>query len=165
MKVLVTYHTQSGNTEKLAKAIYDSVTQDTSKDMLPLKEAGALDEYDLIFCGFPVHSSSVPVPAEKFIKSIPQGKKVVFFATHGSLRGGPLAITAFHYAISLATKLKVLGTFGCRGEVKPQIIDSVRQNPEHRWWAAEAQSAAGHADAGELADAKEFAGWMVAKAR
>ncbi len=165
MKVLVTYFTKSGNTEKLAKAIYDGVERQVPKDILPLKEVQNVDGYDLIFCGFPVHSSSIPVLVEKFIKNIPESKKIAFFATHGSLRGGPLAITAFHYAISIALKLKVVGTFGCRGAVDPQIIDSLIQNPEHRWWAIEAQSATGHPDAAELDDAKEFAGSMLVKIR
>ena len=166
MKVLVTYFTKSGNTESLAKAIYDGgIEQKASIDMLPLKEVQGVDEYDLIFCGFPVHSSSIPVPVENFIKIIPENKKIAFFATHGSLRGGPLAITAFHYAISIAKKLKVVGTFGCRGAVDPKIIDSLIQNPEYRWWAIEAQTAGGHPDADELDDAKEFAGSMLAKTR
>jgi flavodoxin len=166
MKVLVTYFTKSGNTERLARAIYEGVIEKkASSDMLPLKEVQGLDEYDLIFCGFPVHSSSIPVPVENFIKNVPEDKKIAFFATHGSLRGGPLAITAFHYAISIARKLKVAGTFGCRGAVDPKIIDSLIQNPEHRWWAIEAQSAGGHPDAAELDDAKEFAASMLAKTR
>ena len=165
MKVLVTYFTKSGNTEKLARAIYDGQKEKATLDIVPLKEVQSVDEYDLIFCGFPVHSSSIPVPVEKFIRNVPENKCTAFFATHGSLRGGPLAITAFHYAISIAKKLKVVGTFGCRGAVDPKIIDSLIENPEHRWWAIEAQSAEGHPDAAELDDAKAFAGSMVAKAR
>ena len=165
MKVLVTYFTKSGNTEKLARAIYDGQKEKATLDIVPLNEVQSVDEYDLIFCGFPVHSSSIPLPVEKFIKNVPENKCTAFFATHGSLRGGPLAITAFHYAISIAKKLKVVGTFGCRGAVDPKIIDSLIQNLEHRWWAIEAQSAEGHPDAAELDDAKAFAGSMVAKAR
>ncbi len=165
MKVLVTYFTQSGNTKKLAEAIYDGVERQAAKEIFPIDEVQDLDEYDLIFCGFPVHASSLPGPVEKFIKTIPEGKNVALFATHGSLRGGPLAITAFHYAICLAPKLTIVGTFGCRGEVNSKVIDSLMQNPEHRWWAMESQSALGHPDQGELEDAKEFAGWMIAKIR
>ena len=165
MKVLVTHYTKSGNTEKLAEAIYDGVEQITSKEIIPLEQVQSVDEYDLIFCGFPVHSSSIPVPVEKFVKNVPDGKHIAFFATHGSLRGGPLAITAFHYAISIAPKLSVVGTFGCRGAVDPQIIDSLLENPEHRWWAIEARSAAGHPDAGDLEDAKGFAESMLTKIR
>jgi hypothetical protein len=107
----------------------------------------------------------VPAKVEGFIKSIPEGKKLAFFVTHGSLRGGQLAISALYYAFSLALKPSVIGTFGCRGQVKPGLIDALLKNPEHKAWAMEAQSAAGHPDKSDLEDGKEFANLMIAKAR
>ena len=163
MKALVTYYSESGNTEKLAKAIFDGMNA-PGKEMASIGEANA-DEADVIFIGFPVHASSVPAKVENFIKGLPEGKKVAFFVTHGSLRGGQLAITALHHAISLAVKLTVLGTFGCRGQVKPELIEALLQKPEHRGWAMEAQSAAGHPDDADFEDGKEFADLMIAKAR
>jgi flavodoxin len=163
MKALVTYFSESGNTEKLAQAIYEGVNA-SAKEIAPVSEANA-NEADVIFVGFPVHASSVPTKVEKFIKDIPQGKMVAFFVTHGSLRGGQLAITALHYALSLALKLSVLGTFGCRGQVKPEIIEALLQKPEHKGWAMEAQSAADHPDDADLKDGKEFATLMIGKAR
>ena len=163
MKALVAYYSESGNTEKLAKAIYDGISV-PEKEMMPIGEANATDG-DVIFIGFPVQASSVPATVEKFIKSVPEGKKLAFFVTHGSLRGGQLAITALYYAFSLALNHTVLGTFGCRGQVKPSIIDSLLNNPEHRGWALEAQSAVGHPDNADLADGQEFADLMIAKAR
>ena len=93
---------------------------------------------------------------EAFIKSIPEGKKLAFFVTHGSLRGGQLAITALYYALSLAVKQTVLGIFGCRGEVKPNLIEALLQKPEHKAWAMEAQSAAGHPDVRILKTARNL---------
>jgi flavodoxin I len=163
MKALVTYYSESGNTEKLAQAIYDGIEL-SEKDILPIGEVKDIGGYDLIFCGFPVQASSLPGKAESFIRNIPQGKKLALFATHGSLRGGQLAITAFYYAMSLAPKATILGTFGCRGEVKPGIIEALMKKPEHKGWAIEARSAAGHPDKADLADGKEFAGLMARKA-
>ena len=79
--------------------------------------------------------------------------------------GGQLAITALHHALSLAVKLTVLGTFGCRGQVRPELIEALLQKPEHRGWAMEAQSAAGHPDNADFEDGKEFADLMIGKAR
>lgn len=163
MKALVVYYSESGNTEKLAKAICDGINL-PQKEIVPISEANT-NGYDVIFVGFPVQASSVPPKVEKFIKSVPEGKKLAFFVTHGSLRGGQLAISALHYAFSLALKVTVLGTFGCRGQVKPSLIDALLKNPEHKSWAMEAQSAAGHPDEEDLKDGKKFAGWMIAKAR
>ena len=162
MKALVAYYSESGNTEKLARAIYGGINA-PEKEINPINDANAKD-FDVIFVGFPVQASSVPTKVEEFIKSIPEGKRVAFFVTHGSLRGGQLAITALYHAFSLALKLTVLGTFGCRGQVKPDLIDALLKNPEHKAWAIEAQSAAAHPDDADLEDGKEFAGLMIAKA-
>jgi hypothetical protein len=64
----------------------------------------------------------------------------------------------------LAPKARVIGTFGCRGEVKASLIESLLENPEYKFWAREAQSAAGHPDDADLADGKQFASLMLLKA-
>jgi flavodoxin len=162
MKALITYFSQTGNTEKLARAIYESVH--VEKDIIPLKEAGDVEQYDVIFCGFPVQSHGVPPAVSHFIKSLPEGKKLAIFSTHGSLRGGHLAVTAMEQAVSLALKAKVLGTFGCRGRVSEKLIDALMKKPEHKAWALEAQSAFSHPDKADLEDGQEFAREMMAKA-
>ncbi len=164
MKVLVAYYSDTGNTQKVADAIYDAVGE-SEKEICLAKEASNLSDYDLIFCGFPVQSMGLPGKMEEFVKGIPEGKKVAFFATHGSLRGGALAITAFFAALSLSKNLKVMGTFGCRGVVKQAIVDALLKKAEHRGWALEAQSAVGHPDEADLEDAKAFAMTIVTKAR
>lgn len=155
MKILVAYFTQTGNTEKVARAIYQAVG--ATKELLPVNEVKSPDGYEIIFCGFPVHAHSVPLSVQNFIKSIPQDKKLALFVTHGSLRGGELATTAIEHAISLASKLKVLGTFGCRGKVDSKIIEALLKQPEHRAWAETAKSAASHPDESDLEDARHFA--------
>jgi flavodoxin len=159
MKTLVTYFTKTGNTEKVALAIYEAIGDE--KKLMPVNEVKNPDEYDLIFCGFPVHSHSVPLSVQDFIKSVPPHKHLALFVTHGSLRGGELAVTAIEHAISLASKLKVLGTFGCRGKVDPKIIETLLKSPEHRAWAETAKSAASHPDDSDLEDAKHFAKKLI----
>ena len=155
MKILVTYFTQTGNTEKVARAIYGAIG--AQKEILPVDKVKDPGGYDIIICGFPVHAHSVPLPVEHFIKKTPSGKKIALFATHGSLRGGELATTSIEHAASLASKLKVLGTFGCRGKVDPKLIETLIKKPEHRAWAETAKSAAVHPDESDLADARHFA--------
>jgi flavodoxin len=159
MKILVTYFTQTGNTEKVARAIYEVIR--TEKELLPVHEVKDPGKYDIIFCGFPVHAHSVPLPVEDFIKEIPPGKKIALFTTHGSLRGGKLAMTAIEHAVSLASQLKVLGTFGCRGRVDPKIIEDLLKKPEHQTWAETAKSAARHPDEADLVDARHFAKTVI----
>ena len=162
MKALVTYLSQTGNTEKVGKAIFEAI--DVEKEILPVNEVPAGQTYDMIFCGFPVHAHSVPMPVQEFIKQLPAGQKIAIFSTHGSLRGGQLAVTAIEHATSLASNAKMLGQFGCRGKVALSIIDALMKKPEYKAWAEEAQGAAKHPDKADLEDAKEFAKQMMAKA-
>ncbi|MCF8063465.1 MAG: flavodoxin family protein [Deltaproteobacteria bacterium] len=164
MKALVTYYSDTGNTKKLAEAIYEGI-KEAKKDIMPIAEVGAVDEYDVLFCGFPVQARSVPGKVASFIKKLPEGTNIAFFATHGSMRGGELAVEAFYAANQLAASLNILGTFGCRGQVKDSIIESLMKKAEHKPWAQEAQSAAGHPDQGDLEDAGAFANAMITKVR
>ena len=160
MNILVAYYSESGNTRKVAEAIFAGIHH-TRKKLLPIDQAGDVDSYDLILCGFPVHHHSVPAKVTHFLKSIPQGKKLALFATHGSLRGGEKAITAFYAALSLAGGQTILGTFGCRGQVKFELLDEWMKKPQERSWALEAQSAHGHPDLADLEDARAFADLML----
>lgn len=163
MKSLVTYFSQTGNTEILARAIYDAIT--IEKEITPIEAGQSAKGFDIIFCGFPVHAHSVPGKVHSFIKDIPAGQNIAFFCTHGSLRGGQLPKQAIEQAVGLAVKARVLGDFGSRGKVSPQILEALSKRPEHRAWVEEAQSADGHPDVADLADAKEFALRMIGKIR
>jgi flavodoxin len=158
-KVLVAYTTWTGNTEKVAQAIFDAL--DGDKTLKKLDEIQALDEYEMIFTGFPVHSHSVPFKAEEFIKKIPAGKKVALFSTHGSLTGSRLSREALEHAAILASNSKVLGTFSCRGKVSLQAMEVLSKSPEHKAWVEMAASAQTHPDENDLEDARAFAKWIM----
>ena len=64
MKVLVTYFSQSGNTEKIAKAIWEEASQANEADLKKLEDItpGGVAGYDFIFIGSPLHSGSLAAP-------------------------------------------------------------------------------------------------------
>jgi len=155
MKALVTYFSRTGNTKKVAQAIYDALS--IEKTIAPIGEAPDAAAYDVIFCGFPVHAHSVPAKVSSFIKNLPKGKKLALFSTHGSLRGNTFATAAIEQAVGLSATATVIGTFTCRGQVEPAVIEALLKKPENRAWCGEAQSAQGHPDDADLADAKDFA--------
>ena len=165
MKVLVTYLSQTGNTERLAQAIHHAIANVSDKTLLPLADTAGAGNVDLVFVGFPVISHSVPPKVAKFIQALPEGSKVALFATHGSFRGGELAVTAFFNALGLSAGKTVLGTYGCQGEVSERVIEGMAGKPEHAGWLIEARGAMGHPDSADLADARGFARLMLAKAR
>jgi hypothetical protein len=126
-----------------------------------MDEVQYLDEYELIFIGFPVHSHSVPFKTEEFIKKIPSGKKVALFSTHGSLTGSRLSREALEHASILASSAKILGTFTCRGKVSLQAMEVLSKSPEHKGWVEMAASAQTHPDENDLKDASAFAKWIM----
>ena len=158
-RTLVTYFTLTGNTKLVAEAIYEALPGD--KEIRPMAEAGDLSPFELIFAGFPVQSHSVPYRAELFLKSIPAGKKVALFSTHGSVTGSRLSKEALEHASILISTARLLGTYSCRGKVSMQALEVLMRSPEHEAWADMAASASTHPDAHDLEEARDFAGRIV----
>jgi flavodoxin len=154
-KTLVTYLSWSGNTKKVAEALFEELMGE--KVLKKVDEIQNLDEYDLIFVGFPVHSHSVPIKAEEMLKKIPPGKKIALFSTHGSITGSHLSREALEHASALASKSKILGTFSCRGKVSNKSMETLSKSPEHKTWVEMAASAQTHPDENDLDDARSFA--------
>ena len=157
-KTLVTYFSQTGNTKKIAEAIHD--TLQGGKVIKPVDEVQEVDEYGLIFVGFPVHSHGVPIRIERLLIRIPSGKKIALFSTHGSITGSRLSREAIEHAVVIASQAKVLGTFSCRGKVSAHALEVLSKSPEHRAWSEMAVSAQTHPDEGDLEDARAFARWV-----
>lgn len=158
-KILVTYVTLTGNTKLVADAIFDAL--EGEKTIKPTDEIQNLDDYDLIFVGFPVHSHGVPHKTEELIKKLPPLKKIALFSTHGSLTGSRLSREALEHASILASGARILGTFTCRGKVSPHAMEVLSKSPEHRAWVEMSASARTHPDESDLEDARSFAKWIV----
>ena len=158
-KILVTYLSQTGNTKKIAETIYENL--EGNKTIMPVDEVKEIEDYSLIFIGFPVHSHSVPFKIERLLKEIPQGKKIARFSTHGSLPGGHLAREALEHAAVISSKTKILGTFSCRGKVSLEAVEVLSKSPEHKAWTEMAASSHTHPDEGDLEDARSFAKWVM----
>lgn len=156
-KILVTYFSQTGNTKKVAEAIYESLEEEKQIKHFREVKKEDIEDYDLIFIGFPVHSHSVPVAMESFIKQIPPNKKIAFFSTHGSLTGSRLSREAIEHATVLASKAKLLATFSCRGKVSLEALEVLKKSPQHGAWTDMASSASTHPDKNDLQEAGSFA--------
>ena len=164
MRILVTYYSTGGNTKKVADAIYEALEKE-DRDIKPITEVDNTEDYSLIFLGFPIHGHSVPVAVHNFIKNIKPGVSLVLFATHSSHKDSRLSREAVEHALSLSNASEVLGSFTCRGGADPEVLDRLKEKPEHREWASSAYTALSHPDESDLEDAKEFARDMLSKAR
>ena len=161
--LLVSYYSLTGNTKKVAEAIFEALPQ--PKAIKPISEVQSLDEFDLVFIGFPVQSHSVPYKAEKFLQSIPKGKKIALFSTHGSVTGSRLSREAIEHAVVVSSQAKLISTFSCRGKVSPQALEVLSRSPEHEAWVDMAASASTHPNEHDLADARAFALWVLTLGR
>ena len=161
--ILVVYYSLTGNTKKIAEAIFEALP--LPKVIKPLAEVRSLDEYDLVFIGFPVQSHSVPFKAEKFLKSIPKGKKIALFSTHGSVTGSRLSREAIEHAVAVSFQAKLISTFSCRGKVSPQALEVLSRSPEHEAWVDMAASASTHPNEHDLEEARAFARWALTLSR
>jgi len=160
-RILITYFSKTGNTKKIAEAIYMAV--EGEKVIKPVNELqkNEVDKYSIIFIGFPVYSHSVPFSLEGILKNISPNKKIALFSTHGTLTGSRLSREALEYASVLASKTNVLGSFSCRGKVSLQALEVLEKLPEHKAWAEMAASASTHPDESDLEDARSFARWIM----
>jgi flavodoxin len=81
MKSLIVYYSESGNTEKVAKAIAKVIAGDIKR--VEETKPGELADYDLIFIGTPVHGSRPAKKIENFLGELPKlsGKKAAAFCT------------------------------------------------------------------------------------
>ena len=158
-KTLVAYFSRTGNTKKVAEAIFEEIPGD--KVLKPMEEVGDMAPFQNIFAGFPVQSHSVPYQAEVFLKKIPEGKKVALFSTHGSVTGSNLSREALEYASVLVAKARLVATFSCRGKVSMKALEVLMKSPEHEAWADMAASAATHPDEHDLTEARAFARWAI----
>jgi flavodoxin/ferredoxin len=153
MKCIVIYFSQTGNTEKVAKAIQKGIKRAAGHcDITTLKEANwrNLYKYDLIGLGCPLYQYAEPPNIQAFIKNMRfvGGKHAFVFATHGT-RG------EFFFP-SIVPKLKkrglvVVGMYDCYGDAF--------LSPHHPY------ATAGHPDEIDLKEAEDFGKETVARSR
>lgn len=158
-KTLITYYSRTGNTRLIAEAIDSAISG--NKEFLPLREVDSIEDYDILFIGFPVQSHSIPHQVEQFLKTIPKGGKIALFSTHGSLNGSRPAREALEHAVSLVSQAKLLGTFSCRGKVSHEAMEVLGRSPEHKAWTEMAVSAQTHPDEHDRKEAAAFARWIL----
>jgi flavodoxin len=141
MKSLVVYSSQSGNTRKLAEAVFDALPGE--KALYPVDEAPDPSDYGFIAVGFWLMGGKPDPKSSEYLGKI--GEKPLFlFATHGAGTGSDHAIHAMELAKSLASESDIRGTYSCQGEVNPKVIEKASKKPEPPVWLADAPDADGH---------------------
>lgn len=143
MKALVAYSSKSGNTKKLAKALYG--TLQCEKDMVSISDNPNPAEYDFVAVGFSLQGGKPDGATQKFLPKI-GGKEVFLFATHGAARNSDHVINAMNTAKQLAAPARICAVFSCQGEVAPETLEKIALKTPKPVWLVDAPAAKGHPD-------------------
>jgi flavodoxin len=147
MKSLVVYSSQSGNTRKLAEAVFDALPGEKAR--YPVDEAPDPSDYGFIAVGFWLMGGKPDPKSSEYLGKI--GEKPLFlFATHGAGAGSDHAIHGMALAKSLAPESDIRGTFSCQGQVNPKVLEKASKKPEPPVWLADAPDADGHPNEADI---------------
>ncbi|UCG93074.1 MAG: flavodoxin domain-containing protein, partial [candidate division WOR-3 bacterium] len=119
MKVIVVYMSQTGNTKKIAEAIFQEIQ--VKKDIKELKDVDSLAGYDFAFIGFPMHYGGPAKQAKAFLEKHVQGRKIALFVTHATREDSKALQKWLAKCKEAATEADLRGFFNCQGK-----IDAVR---------------------------------------
>jgi flavodoxin len=153
LKILITYHTLSGNTELLAKTIYEHVLNNHQVEIKGIDKvtSSSLNNYDLVFVGSPCHHSDLTRTVIEFLQGIPMNPdyKLAGFYCHSAYKRDdphPDAEAMFDKwaakgietfkRISKEKNVNLLGVFNCMGSPSPDIqtfINTTIVTDENKW--------------------------------
>lgn len=161
MKVLVAYMSQSGNTKKVAEAMFDVIQGE--KEIKEFSEIESVDGYDLLFVGFPIQAFGPAQNAKQFMENNISGKKVALFTTHASPEDSDDLPPWLEACKVAAAKAEIVGFFNCQGELAPDIMEMLKSSddPKMKSFGEQGPSTKGQPDASRLERAREFAKKMT----
>jgi len=166
MKVLVTYFSQTGNTEKIAKAICDAAAESNEAELKNMTELDpdALKAVDVVFVGSPIHAANIAKEVGEFLGGLPEASNLTLagFITHAGAVYPPQDLEAMAQPFSNACQEKGIdykGCFNCQGYLGDFMHEAVQkmQNLTDDEWAENVKQMTGHPDADDEANAKAFA--------
>lgn len=144
MKALVTYSSKSGNTKKLAEALYDALQFE--KDLIPISDNPDPSEYDFVAVGFWLQGGQPDPATQDFLSKIGDKREVFLFATHGAARASDHVKNAIIKAKELAAPARICAVYSCPGEVAIGVLEKAAQKDPQPVWLADAPAAKGHPD-------------------
>jgi hypothetical protein len=156
MKVLVTYLSNTGNTKKVAEAIFGEI--DEEKEIRKIDEVENIEGYDITFLGFPIHQMGPDKKEAKLLeKHCINGRNVILFITHAAPENSPDLPPMLDKFRQAARKANIIDMFDCQGELDrtTKRIMSVLPNARLRNWA-KTDNSAGQPDRYRLDRARDF---------
>ncbi|WP_300675091.1 flavodoxin family protein [Desulfoluna sp.] len=167
MKSLVVYSSLTGNTRKVAEAIYNALPE--PKEIHPSDEAPSPEDFDFIATGFWVDKGTADAKSRQFMETL-SGKKVGLFGTLGAYPDSDHGRQCITRVSELLAGNQLCGTFLCQGKVDPKLIKmmetTMKDDPHHGMTPERRkrhEEAAKHPDKNDLINAAgAFAGMAKA---
>ena len=157
MKVLVAYMSSTGNTKKVAEAIYSEIGSE--KEIKPIAEVQDIGTYDLAFLGFPTHQEGPDKKTrETLAKFCTSGRNVALFVTHAAPEDAPEVPGWMDKFKQAASGANLVGFYDCQGQMSKMVktVLSLSTKKKYRSWAKKDNSK-GQPDQTRLDKAKAFA--------
>ena len=158
MKTLVTYSTVSGNTKKVADAIFEVI--ETEKKIKPIGKVNDIEGYDLTFVGSPIHGYGLSDDVKEFVEKIGEGKNIALFVTHAAPEEAVELLQPWLDSCKeAAAKTNLVGFFNCQGELSKEMADAMIKldDPKAISWGKQRDVTLGQPDATRLERARDFA--------
>jgi flavodoxin len=156
VKILVAYMSKTGNTKKVAEAIFDGIGD--QKEIKPIAEVDSIEGYDVAFLGFPIHMEGPDKKTARLLeKHCTSGRNVVLFITHAAPEDSPDLPPMLDKFRRAACGANLVDIFDCQGELDKTTkrIMSVLPNAKLRMWASQDNSQ-GQPDNARLERARTF---------
>jgi len=116
MKVLVAYMSKTGNTKKVAEAIFEEISDE--KEIKPIDEVDSIEGYDIAFLGFPIHQMGPDKKTAHLMeKHCVTGRNVVLFITHAAPEESPDLPPMIEKFRQAARGSNIIDMFDCQGEL------------------------------------------------
>ena len=157
MNVLVTYMSITGNTKKIAEAIYDEIKEE--KEIKTWDDIDNLDGFNLTFVGFPIPKFGPDEKEKAFLVKHTLGKNIVMFVTHATPPNAPFLSQQLEMCKKAVSGANLVGFFNCQGELSEECATMLKQadNPQLQKFGEMRYTTLGHPTADEVEKAREFA--------
>lgn len=175
MRVLITYLSMTGNTEIVAKGMFDALSGFANEvKMEPINkiDPGCLVDFDLVFIGSACHSADLAKPVKEFMDGIPSSPtyKIAGFVTHATKlnQGGARNEELYErwagkcegsFIKACQDKgIEFLGYFHCQGKPTPEIAQFIHQVivTEKEEWSEYIEEVNKHPNEEDIQKAKDF---------
>lgn len=155
MKTLVVYSSRTGNTKKVAEAVFSAMPEGC--EIHPVETAPGPEGYDLVALGYWVDKGLPDSLAQSYMTKI-KNKNVALFGTLGAWPDSDHARSCMEEAVKMLETNNIVATFMCQGKVDPRLVEMMekknieghKMTPERK---ARLEEAAKHPDEKDLENA------------